>query len=271
MSNRKGFTLIELLIVVVIIGILAAIAIPKFANTKEKAYIAAMKSDLRNLVTAEEGYFSDNQDYTSTLGANQVNGTGGGGHGGFVPSARQRARRDPAERGRVAATATNATLRRHQDLRDLRRLGRRPGRRGDRRRRAGLQLTRLTKGRCVTRTARLTPKEKAMSNRKGFTLIELLIVVVIIGILAAIAIPKFANTKEKAYMAAMKSDLRNLVTAEEAFFSDNQDYTGTLGANQVNGTGGAGTVAFVPSAQQRGRGDPAVARAGGRLPRPTRP
>ena len=61
--NRKGFTLIELLIVVVIIGILAAIALPKFANTKEKAYLASMKSDLRNLVTSEEAYFADSVKY----------------------------------------------------------------------------------------------------------------------------------------------------------------------------------------------------------------
>src|SRR5438093_4475423 len=64
--NRKGFTLIELLIVVVIIGILAAIAIPKFANTKEKAYISSMKSDLRNMVTAEEAYFADSVKYTTS-------------------------------------------------------------------------------------------------------------------------------------------------------------------------------------------------------------
>jgi len=57
-------------------------------------------------------------------------------------------------------------------------------------------------------------------NKKGFTLIELLIVVVIIGILAAIAIPKFSNTKEKAYLAAMKADLRNLATYEESFAAD---------------------------------------------------
>jgi type II secretion system protein G len=75
--NRKGFTLIELLIVVVIIGILAAIAIPKFANTKEKAYIASMKSDLRNLVNAQEAYFADNTTYarsTTSLSYNQSAG-----------------------------------------------------------------------------------------------------------------------------------------------------------------------------------------------------
>jgi type II secretion system protein G len=64
-----------------------------------------------------------------------------------------------------------------------------------------------------------------LKMRKGFTLIELLIVVVIIGILAAIAIPKFASTKDKAYYTSMKSDLRNLVTAEEAFFADSTRYT----------------------------------------------
>src|ERR1700739_1073542 len=66
-TAKKGFTLIELLIVVVIIGILAAIAIPKFANTKSKAYITAMKSDLRNLVTAEEAFFSDSSKYTNAV------------------------------------------------------------------------------------------------------------------------------------------------------------------------------------------------------------
>lgn len=61
--GRAGFTLIELLIVVVIIGILASIAIPKFGSTKERAYLAKMKSDLRNLATAQESYLGDNQVY----------------------------------------------------------------------------------------------------------------------------------------------------------------------------------------------------------------
>jgi prepilin-type N-terminal cleavage/methylation domain-containing protein len=87
-------------------------------------------------------------------------------------------------------------------------------------------------------------------NRKGFTLIELLIVVVIIGILAAIAIPKFANTKEKAYLASMKSDLRNLVTAEEAYFADYQVYSPGTTASNIAGTGTEldAVTKFIPSA-----------------------
>jgi len=53
--------------VVVIIGILAAVMIPRFANTKEKALIVTMKSDLKNLAAAEEGYYYENSSYTPTL------------------------------------------------------------------------------------------------------------------------------------------------------------------------------------------------------------
>ncbi|CAN5297481.1 hypothetical protein BH23VER1_BH23VER1_37610 [soil metagenome] len=57
--NKKGFTLIELLIVVVIIGILAAIAIPRFSATRERAFVSTMQSDLRNLLTIQEQYYAD--------------------------------------------------------------------------------------------------------------------------------------------------------------------------------------------------------------------
>ncbi len=67
MRDKKGFTLIELLIVVVIIGILAAIAIPKFSATREKAYFAAMKSDLKNLASQQEIYYSDAYAYSSVM------------------------------------------------------------------------------------------------------------------------------------------------------------------------------------------------------------
>jgi prepilin-type N-terminal cleavage/methylation domain-containing protein len=62
-KHRQGFTLIELLIVVVVIGLLAAIAIPRFANTKGKAVVSAMRSDLHNLAAAQESYWVENQTY----------------------------------------------------------------------------------------------------------------------------------------------------------------------------------------------------------------
>jgi type II secretion system protein G len=74
---RQGFTLIELLIVVVVIGILAAIAIPKFQNTKGKANAASLKSDLRNLATAQEAYFYENGSYTTNTASLNITLTSG--------------------------------------------------------------------------------------------------------------------------------------------------------------------------------------------------
>ena len=67
MGKQKGFTLIELLIVVVIIGILATIAIPKFSATREKAFVSAMKSDLKNLATQQEIYHNTAYSFGNTL------------------------------------------------------------------------------------------------------------------------------------------------------------------------------------------------------------
>ena len=66
-GKRDGFTLIEVLIVTVIIAILAAMALPKFASTKEKAYDATAVADLRHLTEASEAYFADNLEYPTAL------------------------------------------------------------------------------------------------------------------------------------------------------------------------------------------------------------
>ena len=76
-ARRKGFTLIELIIVILVLGILAAIAIAKFVDVKERAYVATMKADLRNFALYEQNYLMDSQgSYFAGNGAAQ----------GFVPT-----------------------------------------------------------------------------------------------------------------------------------------------------------------------------------------
>jgi type IV pilus assembly protein PilA len=93
---------------------------------------------------------------------------------------------------------------------------------------------------------------KMMRKNEGFTLIELMIVIAIIGILAAIAIPQFSAYRTRSYNAAAEADLRNAATAQEAYYVDNQRYlndpTSLIGSNYglytsqgvtLSGTGGA--------------------------------
>jgi len=95
-----------------------------------------------------------------------------------------------------------------------------------------------------------------MSKKSGFTLIELLIVVVIIGILASIAIPKFSATREKAFLSTMKSDLKNLATQQEVYHNTTFTFGASLASlgmvqsegvtitiNEATGTGWAATAA----------------------------
>jgi prepilin-type N-terminal cleavage/methylation domain-containing protein len=75
--RRPGFTLIEMLIVVVVIGILAAIGVARFKDTKGKGYAAGLKSDLKNLTSLQESYFYFNNSYAPSLGALNFRSTTG--------------------------------------------------------------------------------------------------------------------------------------------------------------------------------------------------
>ena len=95
-----------------------------------------------------------------------------------------------------------------------------------------------------------------LKKRDGFTLIELLIVIVIIGILAAIAIPKFGKTREKAYFKAMMSDLRNLQSQQEVYYSNPaNNYTyATVTSNLADFATSQGVVVAITVAAQTGWG-----------------
>ena len=87
-----------------------------------------------------------------------------------------------------------------------------------------------------------------MRDRRGFTLIELLVVVTILTLLASIAVPRYMLLKEKAWVAAMVTDLRHLMTQQEAFYATFGAYAGSMvpGPDE-GGVGGAGRLGFVPT------------------------
>jgi len=88
------------------------------------------------------------------------------------------------------------------------------------------------------------------SRRAGFTLIEVMVVVVILAILAAMAIPRFKNTKGKGHSAALRTDLHNLATAEESFFFSNGHYSTAL--DSLNFRGSPGVIVTIPEASNQG-------------------
>ena len=78
---------------------------------------------------------------------------------------------------------------------------------------------------------------KKLTDRKGFTLIELMIVIAIIGILAAIAIPQFTAYRDRAYNSSAKSDLRNLTGAQEAYYIEAGTYSNSVSQLKVTSYG----------------------------------
>ena len=103
-----GFTLVELMMIVTVIGVLTTVAVPKFAGTKDRAVVGTMTSDLRNLVTAEEGYLADNSVYAGGTARNS-RASGTATVGAFLPSAGVQIVVSPVSGQGWSAVATHET------------------------------------------------------------------------------------------------------------------------------------------------------------------
>ena len=67
-TRERGFTLLELLVVTSIIGLLASIALPRYASVRARGYDSIVQAAVRHVATGQEGYYTTNQTYTTNLG-----------------------------------------------------------------------------------------------------------------------------------------------------------------------------------------------------------